>query len=185
MNKLKIITISVLIAESMATIASTFKLITPWQMIIITIISVIIMMIVAAILAFTIYKIMKSLSSGIPSNSLVPLSSDNIVIPKVRIDEKFVKANSDILIKNLVSTNPFRLTIFRISMELNNSIEQMNLYIVRLRESGIYENVINKNFMTKKTYTIDTVVRPDEALNFKFDNDIYISKLYIDELYTI
>lgn len=110
-------------------------------------------------------------------------SEVKVVIPKVRIDDTFLKANSELLKNKIFSTNPFRSSIFRISMEINNSIEQLVLYAVRSRESETWENSIKKRVEAKETYIIDTIVGPNESLNFKFDNDIDIKKLLIDELY--
>lgn len=167
---------TLLFVNTAAFIASTFGLIDPRQMLIISIIAIITMMAMVIILMFTIRKAIKN---GEAPN----FPGVRVIIPRARIDDKFVLANSDLLKKSMIPTNPFHRCVFRISMEINKSIEQLGISAVRLRESGTIENKIKKALVAKETYTIDTIVSPDEVLNFKFDNDVDIKKLLIDELY--
>ncbi len=153
-----------------------WKIITFRQMIIINAISITIMMIM---LLFLLYRIHKMMTRGAPPN----FPEVKVIIPKAHIEDKLIPANSDILIKYIVPTNPFRSCIFRISMEITESIEKLNMSALRLREDEIIENTVEKRFLANGTYTIDTLVRPDETINFKFDKDIGIKKLFVDELY--
>lgn len=157
-----------------ATIASNFGLINIWQALALNITCIVIMMILSI---YMMYKLRK-MTGGI---SILP--DAKVIIPKAHVDNKFILANSDVFTKNIVPTNPLRRCIFRISMEINASIEQLGISAIRLRESGIIENTIRKNMTAKEAYIIDTVVLPNESINFKFDKDIDIKKMFIDELY--
>lgn len=176
MNIAKIILFVILLIAAAALAAANINMISLWQLLYIDIILVVIMAVMTIILT---YRIHKAKTTGAAPD----FPEVKVVIPKVRIDDKFLRANSELLKKNIISTNPFRTCIFRISMEINNSIEQLGMSAVRLRESRIVENTIKKSIVAKETYVIDTVVGPNEKLNFKFDNDIDIIKLFIDELY--
>ncbi len=51
------------------------------------------------------------------------------------------------------------------STEVRDSVEQLRISIVRLRDSQIIEDYIEKNLVARKTYVIGTVVLPDETIN--------------------
>lgn len=176
MRKMKKIAIIMMTIAIGATLAEIFGLITTVQMVIINVISAVTMMIV---LTISMYRFNKMMKTGIVPNFV----EVKVIIPKASINDKHISANSEILKKNIIPTNPFRASIFRISMEINNSIEQLGISALRFRESKIIENTIKKRFVAKEIYVIDTIVGPDEVLNFKFDNDIDIKELLIDELY--
>lgn len=173
----KKIAIAMLIITLGSELASQLNMITIWQMLAIGIISVSIMM--TTVIIF-IYKIQKTLKNG---SSAPDVPEVKVVIPRAHIDNTLIHANSDILKKNIIPTNPFRWCVIRISMEINESIEQLGISAVRLQDYKIIESTIKKKLMAQLVYTIDTVVGPDETLNFKFDKDIDVKKLLIDELY--
>jgi hypothetical protein len=166
----------VLLATFVGIIAGYFGIITTRQILIINIIGIII---VSIVIVFTLYKIFKMTKAGYVIYSL----GATVTIPKARIDNKFLSANSDLLKMDIVPTNPSRISVFRMAMEINNSIEQLGMSAVRSIDSNIIENTIQKSFVAKETYIIDTLVGPNETINFKFDNDINIIRLMIDELY--
>ena len=161
----------------LATVAADFKIITMWQLLVISVMSMILMMIIVTVF---IYRLQKMIKMGMITQNFPEVK---VIIQKAHIDNKLIHANSDILKKNIVPTNPFSRCIFRISMEINESIEQLGISAIRLRDSQIIENMIKKKFVARETYIIDTVVSPDETLNFKFDQDIDVKKFLIEELY--
>lgn len=160
-----------------SSIAANFDIITVWQMLAINITAMIIMMVTVT---FLVYKIGKMIRNGtVPFN----MPEVKVVIPRAHIDSKLILANSDVLKKNIVPTSPFRSCIIRISMEINNSIEQLGISVIRLRDYKTVENKIKRTFDTRGLCIIDTVAWPGETINFKFDHDIDVKKLMIDELY--
>ena len=173
MKKITFAILGIVLASS---IAVNFGIVTVWQMLAINIAAMIILMMMVI---FLVYKVRKMVQNGTPYN----IPEVKVVVPKAQIDNKLILANSDILKKNIVPTSPFRSCIIRISMEINNSIEQLGISVVRLREYKTVENTIKRKFNAEGLYTIDTVARPDETINFKFDHDVDIKKLMIDELY--
>lgn len=126
------------------------------------------------------YKIRKMIKTGSTAPNIPEVK---VVIQKAQIDNTLIRANSEILKKNIIPTNPFRWCVIRISMEINESIEQLGISAVRLRDYKTIENTIKKKLVAESTYTIDTMVGPNETLNFKFDKDTNVKKLMIHELY--
>jgi hypothetical protein len=177
MEKIKIIAFLMLGITLVSELAENSGKITVWQLLVINIASIILM---AFLIIYMLNKIRKLKKAG---NLYANFPDVRVIIPKANIDNKLVLANSDVFKKNIVPTNPLRMCVFRISMEINSSIEQLGISAVRFRDSKIIENVIKKNLVAKEAYVIDTAVLPNETINFKFDKDIDIKKMLIDELY--
>jgi multisubunit Na+/H+ antiporter MnhE subunit len=158
-------------------IASNLGILTTWQSLAINVASLII---TATFVIYLLYRLRKLTRSGVvPSN----FRDVKVIIPKANVNNRLVLANSDVFKQNIVPTNPLRRSIFRLSMEINSSIEQLGISAIRLRDRRITENTIKKNLTAKELCVIDTVVSPNETINFKFDKDIDINKMLIDELY--
>lgn len=174
---IKKITFAILIISIGSAVAQILNIITVWQMIVINVASMIMMMVIVIIFM---YKIRKMIKTGSTAPSIPDVK---VIIPKAQIDNTLIPANSDILKKNIIPTNPFRWCVIRISMEINESIEQLGISAVRLRDYKTTENTIKKKLVAKSIYTIDTIVGPNETLNFKFDKDTNIKNLLIEELY--
>jgi hypothetical protein len=168
----------VLLAVSLAaTLAQLYGMITTMQMVIINVTSSFIMMVIVIVVVYRIHKLTKS---GLP----IPEFLENTVsIPKFQIENMSLSANSDLLKKSITPTNPFRVCVFRIYMEINNSAEQLNISAIRLIESKIIEDATKIKSALEGMYVIDTVVGPRESINFQFDKDIFIKRLKIEELY--
>lgn len=177
MRKIKILAFLILGITLIAETAENLDKITIWQLLAINVACIIIAVIM---IIFMLYKIRKLKKTG---NMYFNFPDIKVIIPKAHIDDKFIAANSDVFKKNIVPTNPVRRCIFRISMEINASIEQLGISAIRFRDSKIIENVITKDLRAREAYIIDTTVLPNETINFKFDKDIDIKKLFIDELY--
>lgn len=162
-----------LVAET----AENLDKITIWQLLAINVACITIGVI---LVIFMFYKIRKLKKTG---HMYLNFPDIKVIIPKAHIDNKLIVANSDVFKKNIVPTNPVRRCVFRISMEINASIEQLGISAIRFRDSKIIENVITKDMAAREAYIIDTTVLPNETVNFKFDKDIDIKNLLIDELY--
>lgn len=176
MKNIKIVALSIFAITLGAELAEYFGKITIWQLLVVNITSIVI---IAILVIFILYKIRKLKAGRIDAN----FPDVRVIIPKAQIDNKFILANSDVFKKNIVPTSPFHRCIFRISVEINASIEQLGISAIRFQDAKIIENVIAKNLEAKETYVIDTAVLPNETINFKFDKDIDIKKLLIDEFY--
>ena len=174
---IKKVTFAILGTVLASSVAVNFGIVTVWQMLAINIAAMVIMM---AMVIFLVYKVRKMVKNGsVPFD----MPEVKVVIPKANIGSKLILANSDVLKKNIVPTSPFRGCVIRISMEINNSIEQLGISVIRMRDYKTVENTIKRKFNAKGLYTIDTIARPDETINFKFDHDIDVKKLMIDEFY--
>jgi hypothetical protein len=174
---MRIVVLSLLVITVGAEIAETSGKITIWQLLVVNMVSIAIMV---TLIIFMLYRVRKMMKGGrMPKN----LIDAKVIIPKAHVDNKVIVANSDVFKKNIVPTNPLRRCVFRISMEINSSIEQLGISAIRIRDSKITENTIRKNLIAKEAYVIDTAVSPNETINFKFDKDIDIKKMLIDEFY--
>ena len=173
---IKRITFAILGIVLISSIAVNYGIMTVWQMLAINIAAMIIMMMMVI---FVVYKIRSMVKNG----TTFDVPDSKVVVPKAKIDNKLIPANSDILKKNIIPTSPFRSCVIRIYMEINNSIDQLEVSVIRLREYQNFENKIKRKFNAKGCYVIDTVARPDETINFKFGHDIDVKRLIIDELY--
>lgn len=160
-----------------ATLASNLGILTIWQLLAINVVSLVIMI---TFVIYLLYRMRKLVKSGV---MLQNFQDVKVIIPKANVNNILIPANSDVFKQNIVPTNPFRRSIFRISMEINTSIEQLGISAIRLRDRRTTESIIKKNLTAKEAYIIDTVVSPNETINFKFDKDIDIKKMLIDELY--
>ncbi len=161
-----------------ATIGQMFNYLTVRQMLIINVTSAFAMFILVISSFFRLRKMMKL---GLPT----PILLENTVkIPKAHIENKLIYANADLLNKSITPTNPFRNCVFRINMELSNTVH-FNISAIRLIESKIIEDTVKLKSDKGGLYIIDTIVGPTESVNFKFNRDIYIKKLSIEELYSL
>ena len=168
----------ILLAISLtATLAHIYGMITTIQMVIINVTSSFIMMIMVVIVLYRVYRATKY---GLPTQEFL---ENTVSIPKVQIENVSLSANSDLLKKNITPTSPFRACVFRIYMEINNSSEKLNISAIRLIESTIIEDAIKIKSALEGMYIIDTIVGPRESINFKFDKNIFIKRLKIEELY--
>lgn len=168
----------VLLAISLAaTLAQLYGMITMIQMVIINVTSSFIMMVIVIIV---VYRVHKAVKFGLPTPEFL---ENTVSIPKFQIENMSLSANSDLLKKSITPTSPFRACIFRIYMEITNSAEQLNISAIRLIESTIIEDVIKIKSVLEGMYIIDTIVGPRESINFKFDKNIFIKRLKIEELY--
>lgn len=169
--------IVVLLISLASTLAQVYDIITTIQMVIINVASSVAMMILVII---SIYRFHKMVRYGIPSPDLL---QNTVVIPKILIENTMLSANSDLLKKGISSTSPFRACVFRIYMEINNTAEKLSISAIRKIESNIIEDAKEMKSVIQGMYIVDTIVGPRENVNFKFNNDIYIKKLSIEEYY--
>ena len=166
-----------LVISLSATLAQIYGMITTIQMVIINVTSSFLMMIMVIIVLYRVYRATKH---GLPTPEFL---ENTVSIPKVHIENMSLSANSDLLKKNITPTSPFRACVFRIYMEITNSSEKLNISAIRLRESTIIEDAIRIKSALEGMYIVDTIVGPSESINFKFNKDIFIKRLKIEELY--
>jgi len=166
-----------LVISLSATLAQIYGMITTIQMVIINITSSFLMMIMVIIVLYRVYRATKH---GLSTPEFL---ENTVSIPKVHIENMSLSANSDLLKKNITPTSPFRACVFRIYMEITNSSEKLNISAIRLIESTIIEDAIKIKSALEGMYIIDTIVGPRESINFKFNKNIFIKRLKIEELY--
>lgn len=113
-----------------------------------------------------------------------------VKIIRHRIEDKYIKGDTDILPSFIGSTNPIKASIFKIFVEIkdfkdppefgmckmgrNNTKIDISKHILNVR-AGIIEG----SFI----FDADIIVRPDEKVNFKFKNDTNIKLFLVGELY--
>lgn len=107
-----------------------------------------------------------------------------ISILKGKFDNKRINADTEILDKPIISTNPMKSCVFRIYIELAEKlIEPLEFSIIRIFEMKFSEQKIATLFVDG-THILYINVSPREKLNFKFNRDINAKIFSIDEIYT-
>lgn len=115
-----------------------------------------------------------------------------VKIIRHKIEDKYIKGNTDILPSFISSTNPRKATIFQIYIEAKDVKEDPHFNMCKIIGGGPEKTIdIKKHVLHVNTgivgdlfiFVADLIVRPDEKINFKFENDINIKTLFIGELY--
>lgn len=109
-----------------------------------------------------------------------------VLIPKGKFSDTQIRADTYIFEKPIISTNPMKRGIFRISIELADKIvEPLELSVVRMFEREVSEQKLDANhYFIEGTHILHLDVYPREKLNFKFNRDIKTKLFSVDELYT-
>jgi len=109
----------------------------------------------------------------------------NVVIPKGFYEEKIVVAEENIFPNFLVPTNTRKGCIFRISLQIKEFKKYPLFYIVRICEKETCIQELNKNIKLDpgQVHVFEVAIDSKEKLNFKFNEDIIIQKLLVEELY--
>lgn len=116
-----------------------------------------------------------------------------IKIIRHKIEEKFIKGNTDILPDSIEVTNPRKSSIFKIFVEVRNVTEPPDFGICKTGRGGskmadigkhllnVHAGIIEGNFI----FDAEIIVRPDEKINFKFKDDANIKMFFVEELYIV
>lgn len=118
----------------------------------------------------------------------IGITTNGVIIPKGKFDNKCIVANSDILSKNIRSIHPWKDGIFRIVMELELEPDRENrplkFYIIRRCHVDTCEQEIEiVQSSSTKIHIFDTSIDPKELINFKFSRDTMVKSFTVDELY--
>ncbi len=110
-----------------------------------------------------------------------------VIIPKGSCEEKKIMAGTNIFPDFLVSTNIGKDCTFRINLQIKEFKKFPLFYLVRSYENDIFSQELNKDIKldTGMVHIFEVVINCKEKLNFKFDEDVIIQKLYIEELYNV
>jgi hypothetical protein len=115
-----------------------------------------------------------------------------VKIIRYKIEDKYIKGDTDILPSFIGSTNPRKPTIFQIYIEAKDFKENPNFQMSKIIREGpekltdLKKHVLNVNAGVVGDlfiFVAELIVRPDEKINFKFENDINIKTFFIGELY--
>jgi hypothetical protein len=115
----------------------------------------------------------------------IRISQANVIIPKGSYEEKTIKAETNIFPNFLVPTNTYRNCIFRISLQIKEFEKHPLFYIIRKCERDTCTQELNKNIRLDPgpVHVFDIAIDSKEKLNFKFNEDVIIQKILIEELY--
>ena len=113
------------------------------------------------------------------------LSQANVIIPKGFYEEKMVLAETNIFPDFLIPTNIHRDCIFRVSLQIKEFKKYPLFYMIRICEKDTYTQELNKDIKLDPglVHIFNVTIGKKEKLNFKFNEDIIIQKLLIEELY--
>lgn len=112
-------------------------------------------------------------------------SQSNVIIPKGFCEEKVIKAETDIFPDFLVPTNTHKGCIFRISLQIKEFKKYPLFYMIRKCERDTCTQELNKDIKLDpgSVHIFEVVIDSNEKLSFKFNEDVIIKKLLIEELY--
>lgn len=121
------------------------------------------------------------------SKNHINISNTNVIIPKGLCENKIIMAETSIFQDLIGPTNPRRDCIFRISLQLKEFKRYPSFYIVRICEKDIYVQELNKDIRLDPglIHIFDVTINRKEKLNFKFNENVTILKLLIEEIYVI
>lgn len=120
----------------------------------------------------------------ISKNSITTRRS-NVIIPKGVCEEMAIKAETNIFPQFLVPTNIYKECVFRISLQTKEFKKYPLFYMIRVCEKDTCIQELNKDIklVPGKVHTFDVIIDCKEKLNFKFNEDVIVQKLLIEELY--
>ena len=109
----------------------------------------------------------------------------NVIIPKAFYEEKTIIAETNIFPNFLIPTNTHRDCIFRISLQIKEFKKHPLFYIIRKCEKDTCIQELNKKIKLDPglVHIFEVTIDSKEKLNFKFNEDVIIQKLLIEELY--
>lgn len=114
-----------------------------------------------------------------------------IKILRYKFEDRLIKGDTDIFQKPISSTNPRRMAIFKIYLEVDKFTEPPELGITKIGNYGkplpdIHKHFLHINSGIKENifmFHADMIVMPDEKINFKFKKDANIKTFLLGELY--
>jgi len=109
----------------------------------------------------------------------------NVVIPKGFCEEKIFVAEENIFHDFLIPTNTRKGCIFRIGVQIKEFKKYPLFYIIRICEKETCIQELNKNIKLDPglVHVFEVVIDSKEKLNFKFNEDVVVQKLLVEELY--
>lgn len=114
-----------------------------------------------------------------------------VKIIRHKIEDKYIKGDTDLLPSFISSTNPIKASIFEIYLEAKDFKENPCFSIYKMGKGNPEIADIKKHVLHVNTGVVDDlfifsaglIVRPDEKINFKFKDDINIKTFLVGELY--
>lgn len=115
----------------------------------------------------------------------IMISRANVIIPKGSCEEKMIVAETNIFPDFFVPTNTLQDCIFRVSLQIKEFKKYPLFYIIRKCEKDTCIQELNENIKLDPglVHTFEVNIDSKEKLNFKFNQDVIVQKLLIEELY--
>lgn len=109
----------------------------------------------------------------------------NVVIPKGSCEEKTIVAETHIFPKFLKPTNTYKNCIFRVCIQIKEFKRYPLFYIIRKYKKDTCIQELNSKIKLDPglTHIFEMIIDSQEELNFKFNEDVTIHKLVVEELY--
>lgn len=118
------------------------------------------------------------------SNS-IRTSQANVIIPKGYCEDKTIIAETNIFPNFLVPINIHKNCIFRVNLQIKEFKKYPLFYMIRKCEKDTCIQELNKDIKLDPglVHIFDVAIDSKEKLNFKFNEDVVIQKLLVEELY--
>lgn len=176
--------IGIFLVAPITLIAYELKMLDIKNMIYINIFVTFVEMILTIIILIKMFGIRKT-ADGISTNITSHISSQ-VLISKAKLFDKYIKSNNNVFDKNIIPTNPMRDSIFRIGIELAEKFigPSLELSVIRMCDAGTCEQKIDASKCSiKGSHLVQINVDPREKVNFRFNKDLKIKSIVVDELY--
>ena len=112
-----------------------------------------------------------------------------VKIIRYRLEDKFVKGETDIIPEYISPTNPGKLAMFKVFLEIDKMEEMPEFGLSKIgsiEKKDIKEHIVNINSGIVNDHFIfdaDIVVRPGEKINFRLKKDTTIKLFFLGEFY--
>lgn len=116
-----------------------------------------------------------------------------VKIPRYRFEDRYIKGDTNILPKNISTTNPGKSSIFKIYFEIKDfkkdeppdfcifsmGKEPMEITDMKKHLADINIGIEDNLFI----FNADIIVRPNQEINFAFKKDTNIKTFFVGEVY--
>lgn len=115
---------------------------------------------------------------------------NGVKIARYKIDNRLVKGDVDMLPIYVFSTNPRKLALFKVFIEIENVKEPPEFEMFKMSaekaSQNITDHIVNINsgvIENSFIFDADIIVKPGEKINFRLKKDTIVKLFFLVEFY--